>query len=207
MGVMKVCKFLVVLMFCAVSYVAYGAPLTGTANVNMTSDTAATAKTMAFDEARRQIIVDALSPYADLSALRGAVANEKSSVLANLIASSGITNEKSSDTAYSATINMTVDRVAAKRWMAENNIQNWLNITEDAGDRFLVEANLENKLADWSQIRRVASDAGIDLNTESIYGNRILFRVQSSRRGALTIALRDAGWKYRDRDGVLYVFK
>jgi hypothetical protein len=207
MGVMKVCKFLVVLMFCAVSYVAYGAPLTGTANVNMTSDTAATAKTMAFDEARRQIIVDALSPYADLSALRGAVANEKSSVLANLIASSGITNEKSSDTAYSATINMTVDRVAAKRWMAENNIQNWLNITEDAGDRFLVEANLENKLADWSQIRRVASDAGIDLNTESIYGNRILFRVQSSRRGALTIALRDAGWKYQDRDGVLYVFK
>lgn len=200
-------KLLSFLAFCIISCVAYGAPLTGTANVNMTSDTAATAKTMAFDEARRQIIVDTLSPYSDSSALRGVIANEKSSVLANLIASSGITNEKSSDTAYSATINMTVDRVAAKRWMAENNIQNWLNITEDAGDRFFVEVNLQNKLADWSQIRRVASDAGIDLDTESIYGNRILFRVQSSRRGALTIALRDAGWKYQDRDGVLYVFK
>lgn len=204
---MKVYKFLSALVFCLFSGAVCAAPLTGTANVNMTSDTAATAKNMAFDEARRQIVVDTLSPYSDSSALRSAVANEKSSALANLIASSGIANEKSSDTAYSATITMTVDRVAAKRWLGENNIQNWLNITEDVGNRFLVEVNLDNKLADWSRLRRVASDAGIELDTESIYGNRILFRVQSSRRGALTIALRDAGWKYQDRDGVLYVFK
>ena len=193
------------MIFCAMPMAVFGAPLTGVANVNITSDTAATAKNMAFDEARRQIVVDTLSPYSDSVALRSAVANEKSSILANLIASSGISKEKLSDTAYSASITMTVDRMAAKRWMTENNIQNWLSLAEDSGDKFIIVANLDNKLADWTRIRRVASDSGIDLDTRSIHGNQIMFDVQSGRRGALTIALRDAGWKYRDNDGALYI--
>ena len=87
---------------------AVAAELGGTASVNVTSDTAAAAKNMAFDEARRQIIVDALSPYSDTSALRAAVANEKSSGLTPLIASSGISGEKLSDTTYAAKITMTL---------------------------------------------------------------------------------------------------
>jgi hypothetical protein len=195
------------MFFCVASSAVFGAPLVGVANVNVTSDTAVTAKNMAFDEARRQIIIDTLSPYSDASVLRSAVANEKSSVLANLIASSGISKEKLSDTAYSASITMTVDRMAAKKWMGDKDIQNWLSLTEDSGNQFMVVANLENKLADWSRIRRIASNAGIDLDTRSINGTQVVFGVQSGRRGALTIALRDAGWKYQDRDGVLYIFR
>ena len=183
------------------------ASLSGVANVNMTSDTAVTAKNMAMDEARRQIIIDVLSPYSDSNALRTAVANEKSSVLADLIASSGIGGERQSDTAYSASITMTVDRGAAKRWMADNEIQNWLSVIEESGNSFFVVVNLNNKLADWVQIRRTATDAGVDLNTVSVNGNKIVYRVQASRRGALTIALRDAGWRYQDLDGALHIFK
>ena len=200
-------KFLFGALGCAVCGVTGAAPLSGVANVNMTSDTAVTAKNMAMDEARRQIIVDVLSPYSDSSALRSAVANEKSSVLATLISSSGISGERQSGTAYSASITMTVDRAAAKRWMADTEIQNWLNIVEDSGNSFLVVVNLNNKLTDWVQIRRAATDAGIDLNTVSVSGNKIVYRVQSSRRGALTIALRDAGWRYQDLDGALHIFK
>ena len=203
----RICKFFIVLVLCVMSGAVFGTPLTGVANVNITSDTAATAKNMAMDEARRQIITDTLSPYSDSVALRSAIAKEKASILTNLIASSGISNEKSSDTAYSATITMTVDRAAAKQWLANNDIQNWLNIAEHSGDMFMLVANLENKLADWSRLRHTASDAGIDLETRSINGNQIVFGVRSGQRGALTIALRDAGWKYQDNDGVLHIFK
>jgi len=203
----KMYKFLLAGAGCAFCGASVAAPLVGVANVNVTSDTAVTAKNMAMDEARRQIIVDVLSPYADSAALRNAVAEEKSSVLANLIASSGIGGERQSDTAYSASITMTIDRAAAARWLADNNVQNWLSVVEDGGNQFFVIANLNSKLSDWMQIRRVAADAGIDLNTVSLHGNEVLYRVQSSRRGKLTIALRDAGWRYQDRDGVLYIFR
>ena len=43
---------------------AYASDLVGTASVRMTSDTATTAKTMAINDARRQILIDKLKPYA-----------------------------------------------------------------------------------------------------------------------------------------------
>ena len=200
-------KVFMVVFFCAMPVAVMAAGMTGTAHVNITSDTAATAKTMAFDEACRQIIVDVLSPYSDVSALRSAVANEKNSVLTNLIESSGISGERLSDTTYSANIKMTLNRIAAKDWLAENDIQNWLRTEEDDGDRFTVVASLRDKFADWGQIRRVATGAGVDLETESINGSQIVFRVKTGRRGALTIALRENGWRTKDKNGILHIFR
>lgn len=188
--------------------VANAAELVATASVNVTSDTAATAKNMAMDEARRQIIVDTLSPYSDTVALRDAVAHEKSSVLTTLIASSGIKGERLSDTTYSANITMTVDRNAAKNWLVEKDIQNWLSVDgTGAENESVVAVSLNDRLSDWARVRRIASEAGIDLNTKSINGNVIYFRVPAARRGALTIAMREAGWRYQNRDGVLHIFK
>ncbi len=188
--------------------VANAAELVATASVNVTSDTAATAKNMAMDEARRQIIIDTLSPYSDSVALRDAVSHEKSSVLTTLIASSGIKGERLSDTTYSANITMTVDRNAAKNWLVEKDIQNWLSVDGmNAENESVVAVSLNDRLSDWARVRRIASDAGIDLNTKSINGNVIYFRVPAARRGALTIAMREAGWRYQNRDGVLHIFK
>jgi len=186
---------------------SFAADLTGTASVNVTSDTAATAKNMAFDEARRQIIVDVLSPYSDSTALRAAVAGEKASALTSLIASSGISGEKLSDTAYAAKITMTVSRRAAKNWLASHDVQNWLTVDEVVSDVFPLVLSFNNRVADWSNVRRVAADAGIDLQTVSIADGQIVFNVATARRGALTIALRNAGWRYKDRDGALYISK
>ena len=198
-------KLFIGAIFAFMSVNVFAAPLSATASVNVTSDTAATAKNMAMDEARRQVIVEALSPYADANALRAAVKAEKSAVLTTLIESSGISGEKQSDTTYSANITMTLDRNAARNWMVSHGVQNWLGDGEDAGNESWVVVSLNNKLVDWSRVRRAAADAGIDLNTKSISGNEITFRVPAARRGALTIALRDAGWRYADRDGVLYI--
>lgn len=205
MGVIK--KFLVVCFFAVVSAGALASSLTATAHVNVTSDTAANAKNMAMDEARRQVIIDTVSPYSDTSALRAAVQSEKSSVLSNLIESSSISGERQSDTTYSANITMTVDRLSVQNWLAEKGVQNWLTNGIDAENESFVVVLLNDKLSDWSHIRRVAADGGIDMNTKSIDGTQITFRVPASRRGALTIALHNAGWRYRDKDGVLYVSK
>ncbi|MBO4480265.1 MAG: hypothetical protein J5742_01400 [Alphaproteobacteria bacterium] len=191
--------------------VSYGAlcaaELSGTASVNVTSDTSATAKSMAFDEARRQIIVDALSPYSDSVALRAAVSGEKSSALMPLIASSGISGEQLSDTTYSAKITMTVNRRAAKNWLASHDIQNWLSIEDVGSGTFPMVLVLNNRMNDWTSVRRIAAGAGIDLNTASIENGEITFNVATQQRGAITIALRNAGWRYKDHDGALYIYK
>ena len=144
-------KILSVVVLFSLPVVAMAADLVGTAHVNMTSDTAATAKQMAFDDARRQIIVDVLSPYADAGALRTAVANEKNAVLTTLVESSGISGEKTSDTTYSANIKMTVNRVAAKNWLDGNDVRNWLSTEEEADNKFTIVATLNDKFADQIQ--------------------------------------------------------
>ena len=78
---------------------------------------------------------------------------------------------------------------------------------DDAGNESWVVVSLDNRLTDWARVRRIAADNGIDLNTKSINGNQITCRVPAARRGALTIAMRDAGWRYTDKDGVLYISK
>lgn len=185
----------------------FAASLTGTASVNVTSDTATNAKNMAFDEARRQIIRDVLSNYSDASSLNNAIKSEKSSALMNLISASSITGERLSDTTYSATIEMTVDRAAAQNWLNEHGIQNWIGREENIYDASQMVATFTNKVSDWAALRRTAVSAGIDLNTVMIEGNTMSFLVPVSKRGALTIALRNAGWQYQDRDGVLHIFK
>ena len=190
-------------VFCAA---AHASDLSGVASVNVTSDTAAAAKDMAFDEARRQIITDVLGQYSIPDQLNDVVKNAKSADLMNLIAASSIDGEQQSDTTYSANISMTIDREAARTWMTENNIQNWLT-DGNAGDRFVVQIVMTDKLAGWMELRRIARDEGIDLSTKYINGNQITAEVPVARRSAFTIAIREAGWRYADQNGVLHIIK
>ena len=100
--------------------------LQGMMPVNITSDTAANAKNIAFDEARRQIITDSLRQYADVNMLKTALDEAKSSELVGLIATSSIDGEQVSDTTYSADIKMTLDTNAVRQWLADKAVQNWL---------------------------------------------------------------------------------
>lgn len=190
-------------VFCAA---AHASDLSGVASVNVTSDTAAAAKDMAFDEARRQIITDVLGQYSIPDQLNDVVKNAKSADLMNLIAASSIDGEQQSDTTYSANISMTIDRDAARAWMTENNIQNWLT-DGNAGDRFVVQIVMTDKLAGWMELRRIARDEGIDLSTKYINGNQITVEVPVASRSAFTIAIREAGWRYADQNGVLHIIK
>ncbi len=200
--------FLSVLVGAVTMGAAYGAPqnLSGSAAVNVTSDTSATAKNMAFDEARRQIIRDTVGQYADREALSDLLKASKASDLTNLIASSSIDSERLSDTTYAANITMVVDGAAARQWLMDNNVQNWLP-DATSGDKFVVVVTMTDRMANWMDLQRIAREENVDLNTQMIAGNQATFELPVAVRAAFTAALRNAGWRYADNDGVLRIWK
>ena len=202
------CKKLLLILCCTVAPIgAIGADLSGVASVNITSETAAMAKDMAFDEARRQIITDVLRPYSIPDQLADALKNAKTADLTNLIASSSISGEKQSDTTYSADISMTVDGNAARAWMTENNVQNWLSVDDATGDVFLTQVVMSDKLARWIELNQIARENDIDMMTKYINGNQITVEIPSSARAEFTALVSAAGWRYADQNGVLHIIK
>lgn len=200
-------KFLIMgLCAIVVPMMAHGAELQSAASVNITSDTASTAKNMAFNEARRQIITDVLKQYANVEQLDELIKNSSDAQLTELITSSSVDGEQQSDTTYSANITMTVNRDLARNWLTENNVQNWLT-DGGTGDVFVVQAVMSDRLAGWMELRRIARAEGINLATQYINGNQITIEVPVANRAEFTIALREAGWQYADQNGVLHILK
>lgn len=204
---MSISKKILFASFCAIVFgAAAAADLSGVASVNVTSDTAAAAKDMALDEARRQIISDVLGQYAIPDQLEEVVKNSSSGVLTNLIATTSIDSEQQSNTTYSANISMTIDRNAARTWMTDNNIQNWLT-DGISGDSVVVQVAMTDKLAGWMELNQIARQEGIDLSTKYINGNQITIEIPAARRADFTIAVRESGWRYADQNGVLHIIK
>ena len=199
-------KTLVTILGLLAIYTADAADLVGTASVRMTSDTSATAKTMAINDARRQILMDKLKPYAMTDQLVPAIRNAKSAELTDLISETSIDGEKISDTTYSANITMTVDKSAARKWMNDNNIQNWLGDGTNV-DVFTMRIALRDPIADWAQLKSLARAERIDLETKNISGGTVTVEIPTASRTSFTIALRGAGWKTAADDGFMRVWK
>ncbi|MBO4626023.1 MAG: hypothetical protein J5679_01960 [Alphaproteobacteria bacterium] len=187
--------------------VAGAAELVGVAHVNMTSDTSQTAKTMAINDARRQILIDKLSPYAMSDQLVPVIRAAKSADLVNLISATSIDNEKISNTAYSAKITMTIDKVAARAWMIENEIQNWLNDGTSV-DMFVAQINLsDDAIADWADLNKIMRNERIDITTKYINGKSVTVELPSASRALITIALRNGGWRTAAADDMMRIWK
>lgn len=182
-----------------------GQTLSGMAHVNVTSDTAAVAKNMALDEARRQIITDALSMYADAEQLTDAVRDADAADLTNLISSTSIDGERLSDTTYSANITMTIDGAIAKKWMTDANISNWLN--DGVGDKFVILVTLRDGLDDWMELNRIARGENVAVDTKYIMGRQVAIELPAARRSAFTASMNMAGWHYVDDGGMLRLWK
>lgn len=202
----KIRLFFVLLLSVVVLPSTWAAGLQGVVSVNVTSDTAAAAKNMAFDEARRQILSDLLRQYADVNALQELMKNTKSSDLANFISSSSIDGEKLSDTTYSANISMVLDTDAVRGWLAENSVQNWLPDNR-VRDVFIVSVNMSDAINNWADLNRIARAENIDLATKYMTRNTATLELPTSARGAFTIAIRESGWRFANQDGILRIWK
>ena len=203
---MKTVKYICsILILCVMSISVFASELKSSATIRMTSDTAANAKNIAMDEARRQIITDVLQPYCDKDALGAAMQTVKNADLVPVIAGVSIEGEQASDTVYAAKFTMTVDSDAARLWLGQNNIQNWLPDNSEQ-DMFMVRATLVDNLSDWGALNQIARNEKLNMMTKNITNNVVVFALPRSGRGAFTIALREQGWKYADSDGVLNIW-
>lgn len=185
---------------------ASAADLHGNVSLNITSDTAAAAKNIAMVEARRQIVSDVLAQYSDQALLMDALGATSDEVLNSLIASTSIAGEQVSTTTYSANISMEIDAGAARSWLMENGIQNWLP-NADGENRLVVLAEMSSPLVQWAELNDISRREKIDINVKNINGNQLMIDLPVTSRGAFTIALRENGWRYSNMDGALRVWK
>ena len=178
--------------------------LTGVSVVNVTSDTATSAKNKAFDMARRDIIVKALRQYVDGDSLSKAVAGAKNSELMDLVESSSIEDEKFSDTTYSANIKMILDERAVQAWLDSQNVQHWLDKVNDT-DVVSIRVVLNNPVADWINLQRVARENDLNLMTRHIMGNVAQVDVVHAYRNKIVSGFKQSGWTVVDENGVLNI--
>ena len=180
--------------------------LSGTVFVNETSDTAANAKINAVNSARRQILSSVLAQYSNKDALNELIKNTSSDDLMNLISSSSVANEQMSVDSYSAKITMNIDNDAVKKWLTENDVQNWVPLAENS-ERFTVLMVISNGIQDWAELKRVVRDDNVEIETQSIIGNQIVAKMPLTYRTKFTAAVKNAGWKFADNGGVLQIWK
>lgn len=202
------CKNLFVALFSllCVAGNAFGFELSATVPVNQTSDTAANAKINATDLARRQILYNVLSQYAQKEALNGLIYDTASDELMNLISSTSVANEQISSDTYSANITMVVDNRAAKKWLDAAGIQNWVPL-EEAKEMFMALIVVPNGLADWAELKRITRAGKAEIETQTIVGNQIVAKLPLNYQSRFMAAVREAGWKYTNNGGVLQVWK
>ena len=199
-------RIFVSILLLLVTLIANASELKSGVFVNITSDTAANAKNIAFDEARRQIIAESLRQYVDVDSLSELLKNTKSDVLMNMISSSSIDGEQTSDTTYSANVSMSLDVEAVRKWLNDGGVQNWLPDMQNQ-NMSVVVVDLPSRLASWVELNKIASEKNIQLNTKNISGNILRLEIPSSVRGTFTIAVRENGWKYADKNGELHIWK
>ncbi|MDL2295224.1 hypothetical protein LJC18_00175 [Lachnospiraceae bacterium OttesenSCG-928-E19] len=187
----------------------FAAPnMTGSAFVNITSDTANTAKNMAMAEARRQIITDIVSKYADNAQFGELMQNTKDAELTNLISSTSIDTERLSSTTYSANIKMTVDMMATKKWLNDNNVQNWLAGDDSVPvDRSTVIIDVSGGLRDWIELNRALQENQLNLDIKRISGGVVTANIPVTNRSNLIATVRNAGWRFSDVDGFIRIWR
>ena len=193
-------------VFC-VAHASFGFELSATVPVNQTSDTAANAKINATNLARRQILYNTLSQYSQKEELNGLISKTSSDELMNLISSTSVANEQISSDTYSANITMVVDNYAAKRWLDEQGVQNWVPLNNESAEKFTAFMVLQNGLVDWADLKRIAREGNVEIETKSMVGNQIVAKMPLSFRTKFISAIRGVGWKYADNGGILQVWK
>ena len=202
----KIYKNLLLVFPLFVGMSCFGATLSGSMRVNQTSDTAANAKINAMNTARRQIISNVLSKYSEQSSLAELMQKTSNDDLLNIVVSSSVSDEHMSSNGYSANISVNIDNEAAKKWLNENGVQNWVPLME-SDEKFSVVIVVPNGLADWVDLKRIAREDNIEIETQNITGNQIVAKMPLNYRTKFTAKVREAGWHFADNDGVLQIWK
>lgn len=197
---------------CAFGAAANAAPnLAYTVAAEQTAETALAAKSSAMNNARRQAFNSILSRYSDRSIVERLSEDMTDAELLDFIGTTSIADEKTSATAYSANITITLDRAAAEKWLRVNNVPNYLAAADDSGPRSQVFFHISGGLNQWVALAKDLRGSGVwsdlDLKVSSIWGQNVSATIAGGRRYAFVSAVRNLGWKVSEEDGIVRVSK
>lgn len=206
---MHISKFLYLGLLCFAASGVAAVEITGTVPVNVTADTAAMAKTKAFNSAQREVIARELRPYANVAQLDAAIQDSSNDELTDIISSSSLDSERVSDTTYSANISFVIDGDAARDWMEKHSVQNWLPASGGAviavpENSVMMIANLYQPISDWMVLNAIARSVRVDIATKNIIGSRVSFVVPDADVAKFSRVLRENGWRVSNGpDGIV----
>ena len=203
-------KLLIFLVTCHLSPVTIFAAPNMTAEINMDTraSTAAAAKKEATDSAIRIATMQILSRYSDRAVVENLIMGTDDAALQNMIATTGISNEKQSRTAYSARFSITLDRGAVEKWYSDNNVPNFISSADESRDKVLISIEL-NSLSDWGELNRILREDGdtYGLALRSIYRNNATAYILTNKRKKFQNVCSNNGWGSGMKDGILRVWK
>ena len=187
----------------------FAAPnLTAEINMDIRAATASKAKAEASESATRGGIIQVLSRYSDRAVVENLIMGADETVLQNLVASTRISNEKTSKTAYAAHFTVTLDRAAAMKWYGDNNVPNFLDATDGADDGAVtVHIELSNGVSDWVHLNQIMRESGesFGLSLKSIYRNNATASIRASKKRRFQSLCASSGWTVGARDGSLRI--
>ncbi|MDR2770132.1 MAG: hypothetical protein LBB08_01645 [Rickettsiales bacterium] len=198
------------LFFCASAFAvipAVAAPnLSSEINMKISAASASTAKREATESATRSAVIQILSRYGDRAGIENIIAGADESVLNALIATTSISREKLSKTAYEARFAITLDRSAVEKWYADNNMPSSLPASEEV-DLALVALELPNGLADWTDLKLLLLSDGDNygLVVRSISGIGATAHIFTNKRRKFQNLVASAGWAVSNAGGFLKI--
>lgn len=204
----KILYFLLIVN-CQLS-IAFAAPnLTTEINMDIRAATATAAKKDATDSAMRSAAIQILARYSDRAIVENLIMGADDAALQNLVASTSISNEKSSKTAYSARLAITLDRPAVEKWYNENNIPNFLAAADESKDRMVISIDLANGLSDWAALNHIMREDGDNygLTLRSIFRNSASAWILTNKRRKFQNVCISNGWNISSRDGTIRISK
>ncbi|MCL1892487.1 MAG: hypothetical protein FWF97_04350 [Alphaproteobacteria bacterium] len=172
--------------------------------VEKTAETAAIAKNLALQEARRIELAAVLARQVGASDARRLATEISASDLANLVDSTVIEDEKSSGVAYSANVTTEFDKAALNEWLGNRGIQSAAEPAVAAG-RAQVMFSAAGGLNGWAAIMRASRAAGADLKITGIRGGEVSATVRDSARYAFVSEMRAAGVSVSGEYGALTI--
>jgi len=124
------------------------------------------------------------------------------------VSSTGISNERTSRTAYSAKFTVTFSKDAVEKWYADNNVAHFMDAADGSGNRSLVVIEVRN-LTDWATLKHAlrTDSANFNLRINSIFRNSATAYVNARERGRFQILARNNGWHASAADGILRISK
>jgi hypothetical protein len=178
-------KSFILLAFLIVSLNAFSV------QVEKTAETAATAKTIAMDEARRSSLLDILSAQVSDEQAKKLSEQITDNELISMIDSVSIENERSDSTSYSADIIVDFNKGALNKWMGNQGLLVITDVPVIAG-RTPIFLELNN-MNEFSDVMRVSRETGADLKIINISGNKISANVRENTYDSFVSSARSAG--------------